>query len=100
MIFLSETWLENDEITQDLQIPHYQVHLNGRGKGKGIAIYFKKEKFKHAQDIKEDHMQLTKFTSPNLDIITLYRSQRGNYNNLNNNTKLLITDEKPRYHCF
>ena len=40
-------------------------------------------------------MQLTKFTSPNLDIITLYRSQRGNYNDLNNNTKLLITDEKP-----
>ena len=44
MIFLSETWLENDEITQDLQIPHYKVHLNSKGKGKGIAIYFKKEK--------------------------------------------------------
>ena len=40
-------------------------------------------------------MQLTKFTSPDLDIIALYKSQKGNFNDLNDNIKLLITDEKP-----
>ena len=95
IICLSETWLENDIVTDNLKIPHYEVHLNSKGKGKGIAIYFKKEIFKHSFDIKEDHMQLTKLTSPDLDIIALYRSQRGKYDELNDHIKLLKTDGKP-----
>ena len=95
IICLSETWLENDDDTEDLKIPHYEVHLNSKGKGKGIAIYFKKEIFKHVSDIKEDHMQLTKLTSPDLDIIALYRSQRGNSNDLNAHIDLLKTEGKP-----
>ena len=95
MICLSETWLDNDEISQDLHIPQYFLHLNSKGKGKGIAIYFKEDIFKHEFDIKEENMQISKFSSPDIDIITLYRSQRGNFTDLNENIELLKTERKP-----
>ena len=37
-------------------------------------------------------MQLSKFTSPNLDIIALYRSQRGKFCNLNENLSKMIRE--------
>ena len=40
-------------------------------------------------------MQLSKFTSVDLDVIAIYRSQRGNYIDLNKNIDLLKTDGKP-----
>ena len=94
IICLNETWLETDEITEEVQISKYDLHLNSKGKGKGIAIYYKREIFKHAFDIKEDEMQLSKFISTNLDIIVLYRSQRGNYRNLNQNMAEMKTEGK------
>ena len=95
MICLNETWLEKDAISEDLLISQYDLHLNSNGRGKGNAVYFKKELFKHDLDIKEDHMQLTKFSSLDLDIIAIYRSQRGNYIDLNENIEILKTDGKP-----
>ena len=77
-----------------MKITKYDLHLNSSGRGKGIAIYYKREKFEHDSDIKEDNMQLSKFTSQNLDIIALYRSQRGNYNNLNQNIEIMKTEGK------
>ena len=73
-------------------IKKYDLHLNSIGKGKGIAIYYKREIFEHELDIKEDKMQLSKFRSQNLDIIALYRSQRGDYNNLNQNLEIMTTE--------
>ena len=58
IIFLNETWQESDEANTDLGIPHYELILNSKGKGKGIATYFKKTIFKHDSDIKVDKMQL------------------------------------------
>ena len=91
---LNETWLENDDIVENLEIPQYELHLNSQGKGKGIAIYYKKDIFSHDFDIKEENMQLTKFTSTNLDIIALYRSQRGTYSDLNQNIEIMKTEGK------
>ena len=34
VICLQETWLEENEITEDFLIPNYELHLNSRGKGK------------------------------------------------------------------
>ena len=56
--------------------------MNSRGKGKGIAIYYKPEYFKHELDINEDHMQLSKFSSRTIDIIILYKSQQESQRNL------------------
>ena len=58
-------------------------------------MYFKNSKFKQMTDIKQEHMQLSKFTSTNLDIIFIYRSQLGDYKELNQNIELLTDREKP-----
>ena len=63
-------------------MPNYILHLNSSDKGKGIATYYKENIFRLNIDIKEDNMQLTKFTSYSLDIIVLYRSKQGNLTNL------------------
>ena len=95
IICLNETWVESDDIFDELLIPDYELHLNSKGNGKGVATYYKKDIFKHSSDIKEDNMQLSKFTSDMLDIITLYRSQRGDYDKLNEMIDLMMSDDKP-----
>ena len=83
LIALQETWLDHDEMQEDLIIPGYDVAINSNGKGKGIITYYNKAIFKHISDIKKDKMQLSKFTSANLDIIVLYRSAQGNKQEMN-----------------
>ena len=39
-------------------------------------------------------MQLAKFTSSSLDIIAIYRSQRGTYSELNQNIEMMKTEGK------
>ena len=95
IICLQETWLEDDVATEILQIENYDLHLNSNGKGKGIAIYFKKDTLKHEIDIKEESMQLSKFRSDALDLVVLYRSQNGNQKNLTETLEKLIEREKP-----
>ena len=101
IICLEETWLETGDQTEDLDIPGYQLHSNFSGRGKGIAIYYKAKYFKHEFDIREDYMQLSKFSSSTIDIIALYRSQQGTHGNLTkaietmmqyNNATLVIGD--------
>ena len=40
-------------------------------------------------------MQLSKFTSSTLDIIAIYRSQGGNYNDLNRYIEMLDCKDRP-----
>ena len=95
IICLQETWLQEDAISEDLQIPNFKLHLNSNGKGKGIAIYFKRSIFQHECDIKRENMQLTKFNSSELDIIVVYRSQQGNQKALNDAIDSLTNHKKP-----
>ena len=95
IICLQETWLEDDIATEILQIENYELHLNSNGKGKGIAIYFKKDTLKHELDIKEENMQLSKFSSDYIDLVVLYRSQNGNHKHLTETFETLIDREKP-----
>ena len=94
IICLQETWLNDDICEDDLEIPGYNVHLNSKGKGKGIAIYFKKETFKIEKCINKESMQLSKFTSPLIDIIAIYRSQHGDMMEFKENIEQLINGEK------
>ena len=95
LIALQETWEYDDAPSDDLNIPNYHLHKNSQGKGKGIAIYIRTDIFSHTEDIKESNMQLSKFTSSNLDIITLYRSTEGNMRTLNQRLNAMIETEKP-----
>ena len=95
IICLNETWQENDKVTEDIKIPDYELVLNSKSKGKGIAAYFKNNIFKHDSDIKDENMQLSKFTSSVLDIIVLYRSQRGSFNDLNRYIEIMDSKVRP-----
>ena len=95
LIALQETWIYDDIATKDLQLGNYHLHLNSKGRGKGIAIYFKKDIFSLDIDINEDSCQITKLTSNNIDIIVLYRSQSGNLMNLAKNLDNMVVNEKP-----
>ena len=48
-------------------------NTNSNGKGKGLAIYFKKDLLKHEADIKEENIQISKFTSSDIVLLVLYR---------------------------
>ena len=95
IICLNETWNENDEVTGDLEISNYELVLNSQSRGKGIATYFKKDIFQHDSDIKDENMQLSKFSSPALDIIVLYRSQRGSYSDLQKYIEMMDSQARP-----
>ena len=64
------------------------------GNGKGIATYFKENVFSHQQDVKQSKMQVTKFTSMELDVINVYRSSQGNSLELLNYIEAMITHGK------
>ena len=96
IICLQETWLDDDTLLNDLEIPSFKLYLNSNGKGKGIAAYVKNNTFKHETDIKEENMQISKFSSPIIDIMIVYRSQNGEYSMLNQNIETLTSNEKPQ----
>ena len=96
IILLQETWLEDHTQIEDLEIPNFNLQLNSCGRGKGVATYYKGDLFKHFKDIKEDNMQLSKFTSGDLDVISIYHSHHGNFGILNQKIEDLIDKDKPQ----
>ena len=53
-------------------------------------IYYKNETFCHDSDIKEEYMQLSKFCSTSLNVITIYRSQSCSQEQLIRGIKKLV----------
>ena len=95
VICLQETWIEDEIEASEFKIENYHLHLNSYGRGKGIAIYFKEGTVRHESDIKEEHLQLTKFTSDLIDLLVIYRSQSCNHKHLTQILESLIDKEKP-----
>jgi exonuclease III len=75
MICLSETWLEETDELIDLQMDNYLLHVTSVGRGKGLVTYFKRDLFIPEIDVKEEDLQISKFASINLDVISIYRSK-------------------------
>ena len=75
-IVLSESWLGQEESKDDpsLQLGDYKLHLNNYGSGKGLAVYYKEEKFTPSQDYKTEHLQISILQSQDLCVVGLYRS--------------------------
>ena len=95
IIALQETWLEDDYRNDNFNIPGYDLYLNSQGRGKGLATYIKSSIFKHHSDKKQEFIQLSKFTSYNLNVITIYRSQQCDLKTMNILIKDMVEDEKP-----
>ena len=95
IICLQETWINDDNIcTEKYEIPLFAFHSNSYGRGKGIVIYYKKDKYTHNLDIKEESMQISKISSTDLDIIAIYRSQNGSHEQLVKVLQKIITSDK------
>ena len=45
IIFMGETWLQDstEAAVTVLQLPGYELHTNNAGRGKGLAVYYKKD---------------------------------------------------------
>ena len=76
MICLSETWLKDDEPKSELHIHGYIQHLNSYGGegGKGLAVFYKPEKFRASGDVKQRDLQITRLSSIDVDMILVYRN--------------------------
>ena len=95
LIALQETWLEESDCHDSLDIPGFVLETVSCGRGKGIATYYNKAKFTNVENYKGKNFQLSKFKSIFLDIITLYRSQDGNYIQLKDKLSMMINLGRP-----
>ena len=91
VLTLSETWLTT---SNGPEIESFKSHFNSVGLGKGLALYYKQEMFQHIEDITEENMQLTKLWSLRVDVIVVYRSDKGSPNLLLEHLKKLISPNK------
>ena len=88
LLALSETWLLEET---GLDIKGYASHFNNIGPGKGIAIFYKEDYFSFSKEIKENNFQITKCVSEELEVIAVYRSEKGNLSELKEHLSKLIT---------
>ena len=94
IVHLSEISLNKDMDTVGRQIEGYGAHFCLVGKGKGMATYVR-NLFEHAEDIIEDNLQITKFTSDEVDSISCYRSGGKSIPDTAQKIGILINLEKP-----
>ena len=99
VICISETWLTSDCDDHILHLDDYSLHLNSVGYGRGLATYFRSKKFTVCEDVKQNFIQLTKLSSPEIDVISVYRSKDGSKHELVNQLKRLIDESMPTLIC-
>ena len=74
-MFISETWLDENDV--NISLPGYKTNLNSVGRGHGTVTFYR-EQFALQEDVHIDRTNITKLTSPNVDVIGVYRSNEGN----------------------
>ena len=94
IIHLIETSL-NAADENNFSSPGYNSHFLTIGNGKGIVTFYKNGLAHHELDCKENNMQIMKFSCPDLDIISTYRSSNCNSVELLNNILKMTSDRKP-----
>ena len=94
IVHLSEISLNKDIDTERRQKEGYAAHFCLVGKGKGLASYVRNQ-FEHSEDIIEDNLQITKFTSEDVDSISCYRSEGKSIPETAQQIEALINLEKP-----
>ena len=75
------------------RLPGYQVNHIKVGKGKGITT-FHKQNFRHVCDVVNQHYQITKYESPQVVSINIYRSADGSTVDILENLRALENKEK------
>ena len=72
LIIFGETWLSNEANIPTLE--NFGVHFNNVGRGKGLAMFYKKDKVTVEDIYTDDLLQMSIARTEKLDIIGFYRS--------------------------
>ena len=99
VICLSEAWLPHEFSGNKFQMGGLKLCTNNAGPGKGLATYFKGNIFSHSIDINSVNIQVSKLSSPALDVISVYRSQHGNLQQLTEHLLSMIDKSQPTLIC-
>ena len=94
IIPLFETSFEKSE-EELFTLEGYKLHHVTIGKGKGISTYYNADIFQHKEDFIKTDMQISKFSTENIDILAVYRTSKGNSVELLNKLVELVSHELP-----
>ena len=98
-ICLTETWLWTNEATSALGMKGFTTNHNAVGRGRGITVYYKREKFSHEKDITDEKIQLTKMSGTNSDLIIVYKARTGMDSSLQCHLQNLINFNRQTIIC-
>ena len=73
--------------------------MNSAGHGKGLAVYYNADKFKHCNDVKKQLFQISKIRSEDVDVISVYRSSGGCQAELLDSLQFMIEKDNPTIIC-
>jgi exonuclease III len=79
LLCLNETWLPEgmSEISPEIQIDGYNLHLCGRGRGRGVAIYTRHGRaVQEVENVDLEFCQMLSISLPNLNVIAVYISPK------------------------
>ena len=96
LLALSETWLLKET---GFDIKGYKSHFSNVGLGKGIAIFYEENTFTFSKEIKESNFQIIKCVSDKLEVIAVYRSEKGSLTELTEHLSKLITPKLTTVIC-
>ena len=82
-----------------LKLHNYKLHLNSIGEGKGVAVYYKTEKFTPTNDVTKPMAQISYGKSDEFDIVHVYRSQGMDKHELSEDLRKCINPKKPTIVC-
>ena len=96
VIALQETWCQEGQETDSLQLPGYKLHLVSQGRGKGVAMFFQ-DGFDVTGEVNKREYQICRVSCKNYDVVNLYRSQNADQSNFIKDLGTLARGSKP---CF
>ena len=86
--------MKPDEDVTQYRLEGYASHFISIGNGKGIVTYYKRNMFRHNHDYQTEKMQITKFSTKEIDVINIYRSQNGHSVELLTQISNMLSDSK------
>ena len=98
-VCLTETWLWTDEDTSRFELDGFTAHHNAAGRGRGVSVYYNKEKFTHKLDMKEEKVQLIILTGKQVDLIIVYKAPAGTDSLLQTQLQTVINLDRPTLIC-
>lgn len=76
VIFLRETWLEDQDNEEDFKLEGYNLYLTSLGTGKGLATYIKSQRCHNKiYETVEKNLQMQQFQIDGIFLTCVYRGQ-------------------------